>query len=128
MLNLGVALYLMMTVRILCLVELIKTFSSNIVNLSLLKYAFAGSPIQDVKNQPDFCINEPCMRHGTCENGPTTYTCICAPRYTGKNCEIDNGNPCGKKNPCKNGATCVDDNSGSYTCNCLMGYTGKSFL
>lgn len=33
----------------------------------------------------DYCLNEPCMRHGTCINDHkhNTYTCACLPRYTG---------------------------------------------
>jgi hypothetical protein len=32
---------------------------------------------------------------------------------------------CIKDEPCKNGATCVDDNKGDYTCNCKAGFRGK---
>lgn len=64
------------------------------------------------------------MRHGTCQNGLNSYTCMCAPRYTGKNCEIDNGNPCSKRNPCKNGGICRDDQIGNYFCLCLSGFSG----
>lgn len=73
----------------------------------------------------DFCINEPCMRQGTCINGQNTYSCVCSPRYTGKNCEIDMGNPC-EKNPmiCKNSGIC-EENMGNYICNCLPGFTGN---
>ncbi|CAG9772773.1 unnamed protein product [Ceutorhynchus assimilis] len=76
----------------------------------------------------DYCLNEPCMIHGTCINdhNHNTYTCACLPRYTGKNCEIDQGNPC-ERRPyyCKNGATCVSDQRGDYDCVCEPGFTGK---
>ncbi|XP_076260124.1 cell polarity complex component crumbs [Rhynchophorus ferrugineus] len=77
----------------------------------------------------DYCINEPCMRHGTCINdhNHNTYTCACLPRYTGKNCEIDLGNPCERRPPtCKNGATCITDPMGDYNCICNPGYSGKN--
>nr|CAH7754904.1 unnamed protein product [Callosobruchus chinensis] len=75
----------------------------------------------------DFCVTEPCMRHGTCLSGTNSYTCVCAPRYTGKNCEMDLGNLCEKKtpyckpNPCLNGGVCTDGFA-NFTCDC--GHTG----
>ncbi|XP_066252818.1 protein crumbs [Euwallacea similis] len=77
----------------------------------------------------DYCLNEPCMRHGTCINdyNHNTYTCACMPRYTGKNCEIDSGNPCEKRPPyCRNGGTCISDQKGDYDCVCAPGFTGRS--
>ncbi|XP_019763330.2 protein crumbs isoform X1 [Dendroctonus ponderosae] len=76
----------------------------------------------------DYCLNEPCMRHGTCINDHkhNTYTCACLPRYTGKNCEIDLGNPCDKRpSYCKNGATCILDQIGDYDCVCAPGFSGR---
>lgn len=65
------------------------------------------------------------MRQGVCMNGQNSYTCICSPRYSGKNCEIDLGNICEKKpNLCKNGGTCIENN-GNYICNCPPGFDGK---
>ncbi|XP_017770186.1 PREDICTED: protein crumbs isoform X2 [Nicrophorus vespilloides] len=73
----------------------------------------------------DFCKTEPCMMHGACKNEENTYSCICSPRYTGKNCEFDTGNPCDRvPSICRNG-TCIDDPSGYYRCNCFTGFTGK---
>lgn len=77
----------------------------------------------------DYCLNEPCMRHGTCINdhNHNTYTCACLPRYTGKNCEIDLGNPCERRKPtCKNGATCITDPMGDYRCICPPGFSGRN--
>ena len=34
--------------------------------------------------------------------------------------------PCALNNPCKNGATCADDNVGGYTCTCVNGYIGTN--
>ncbi|KAJ8920527.1 hypothetical protein NQ315_005396, partial [Exocentrus adspersus] len=74
----------------------------------------------------DYCLTEPCMRHGTCLSGKKTYTCACLPRYTGKNCEIDLGNPCDRKPAvCKNSATCIPDAVGDFSCTCPPGFTGK---
>lgn len=84
-----------------------------------------GDPKEKIQSY-DFCHTEPCMRHGTCINGHKTYTCACLPRYTGKNCEIDLGNPCDRKpSICKNSATCVPDVVGDYSCVCLPGFTGR---
>lgn len=66
------------------------------------------------------------MRHGKCINGETTYSCECSPRYRGKNCEIDLGNPCDRIPPlCKNGAKCSEDLMGYYSCTCPPNFTGK---
>ncbi|KAJ8978001.1 hypothetical protein NQ317_004546 [Molorchus minor] len=74
----------------------------------------------------DYCLTEPCMRHGTCVSGQNSYTCVCLPRYTGKNCEIDLGNPCEKTPPvCKNSGTCKAEPVGDFTCVCATGFTGK---
>ena len=35
--------------------------------------------------------------------------------------------PCDQNTaPCKNGATCLNDNQGSFTCTCPNGYTGTN--
>ena len=34
--------------------------------------------------------------------------------------------PCILSQPCKNSATCTNDNVGGYTCTCPRGYTGKN--
>lgn len=89
----------------------------------------AGVPLQELKLSSaryDFCMTEPCMRHGTCINGDTTYSCDCSPRYAGKNCEMDMGNPCDRSpSVCKNGARCVEDAMGYFTCVCQPGFTGR---
>lgn len=92
----------------------------------LNEYIFVGDPKEKILSY-DFCRTEPCMRHGTCINGQKTYSCACLPRYTGKNCEIDLGNPCDRKPTiCKNSGTCIPDVVGDYSCVCAPGFTGKS--
>lgn len=72
----------------------------------------------------DHCQADPCMRHGLCISRSDSYECHCAPRYSGKNCEVDTGPPC-LSEPCKNGGTCLDENRGDYKCICTSGYTGS---
>lgn len=70
------------------------------------------------------CAHEPCIMHGRCILLPDRYLCQCPPRYSGNNCQIDNGPPC-SRNPCKNNGKCVEDKTGDYTCYCLAGFAGK---
>lgn len=55
-------------------------------------------------------------------------TCVCGAGYSGTYCEELNS--CfSSRDPCKNGATCVDKQSGllnDYECKCMVGYTGKN--
>lgn len=39
----------------------------------------------------DYCSHAPCMMHGICVPRQNKYHCICQSRYSGNNCEIDNG-------------------------------------
>lgn len=39
----------------------------------------------------NYCHNEPCMMHGKCIPLLDGYECQCSARYSGKNCQIDNG-------------------------------------
>lgn len=39
----------------------------------------------------DFCHHEPCMMRGKCVSRLDRYECHCYARYSGNNCEIDNG-------------------------------------
>nr|XP_024214483.1 protein crumbs [Halyomorpha halys] len=72
----------------------------------------------------DHCANEPCMWHGRCIRLPDRYYCQCTPRYSGSNCQIDNGSPCDRV-PCKNNGKCYEDNTGDYTCICPQGFAGR---
>lgn len=71
----------------------------------------------------DHCAPNPCENGGTCTNGVSSYTCACAPGFTGASCEtpIDN---CASS-PCQNGGSCTNEPSG-YSCACAAGFTGAS--
>ncbi|XP_015514876.1 protein crumbs isoform X6 [Neodiprion lecontei] len=71
----------------------------------------------------DFCDHEPCMMHGTCVSRQDRYECHCFARYSGNNCQLDNGPPC-DSNPCQNGGSCTEDSRGNYSCTCIPGFTG----
>ncbi|GAB1868117.1 Protein crumbs [Camponotus japonicus] len=72
----------------------------------------------------DFCHHEPCMMHGKCVSRQDRYECHCYARYSGNNCQIDNGPPCESK-PCHNGGICIEDEDGNFVCNCKSGFTGN---
>ncbi|XP_034945316.1 protein crumbs isoform X2 [Chelonus insularis] len=72
----------------------------------------------------NYCHNEPCMMHGKCVSRQDRYECQCSARYSGKNCQIDNGSPC-NSNPCRNLGTCEENEIGDYTCTCAPGYAGR---
>lgn len=77
-----------------------------------------------VHAQDNFCINDPCMGHGLCISHTESYECLCTARYSGKNCQMDNGSPC-TKNPCLNAGNCAEDSRGDYQCQCAVNYAGK---
>uniref|UniRef100_A0A146LSY1 Delta-like protein n=2 Tax=Lygus hesperus TaxID=30085 RepID=A0A146LSY1_LYGHE len=72
----------------------------------------------------NYCTNHrPCRQGGTCFNtGQGSYTCACAPGYTGTDCEVKIDG-C-SHTPCLNGAKCVDEGSGGYQCECASGWQG----
>ncbi|XP_037806370.1 protein crumbs isoform X4 [Lucilia sericata] len=76
-----------------------------------------------LRNQ-DFCANDPCMGHGLCISHNDGYECRCTARYSGKNCQMDNGSPC-DRNPCSNSGACIEDSRGDYQCICTPNHTGK---
>ena len=68
------------------------------------------------------CVNNLCQNGATCVNGVNTYTCVCAPGYSGATCAtvIDN---CASA-PCQNGGTCTNViGAGTFTCACAPDYT-----
>ncbi|XP_034117692.1 protein crumbs isoform X6 [Drosophila albomicans] len=73
--------------------------------------------------QDNYCLNDPCMGHGTCTSNADGYECRCTARYSGKNCQKDNGSPCAK-NPCNNGGTCRENARGEYQCICDVNHSG----
>lgn len=80
---------------------------------------------KDVLTTPpvDHCYHEPCMRHGVCLSRADRYECHCAARYSGNNCQLDNGPPC-NSDPCLNGGHCEETKQGDYVCTCSQGYYG----
>ncbi|PAV81053.1 hypothetical protein WR25_01997 [Diploscapter pachys] len=83
--------------------------------------------------------DNPCSDHptlcgsssqGVCVNMPTNntdvgYLCICAPGYTGDNCESPAEDPC-LAEPCQNNGTCVSDMQlYTYNCDCTEDYFGE---
>ena len=36
----------------------------------------------------DECSSDPCMNGGTCTDGVNSYSCACAPGYSGEDCDI----------------------------------------
>ena len=56
-----------------------------------------------------------------CSDGINSFTCLCKPGYTGKNCQTDI-DECGST-PCLNGGTCRDLVA-SYECTCKKGWEG----
>ncbi|XP_078574850.1 uncharacterized protein LOC144861039 [Branchiostoma floridae x Branchiostoma japonicum] len=70
----------------------------------------------------DKCSSAPCQNGATCqeEDNGTSFTCQCAPGFTGTLCETDI-NEC-TTSPCVHG-TCTNG-VGSYTCICENGWEG----
>lgn len=77
-----------------------------------------------IREPVDHCKNVPCMQHGQCISRPDSYQCHCTSRYSGKNCEVDTGNPC-LTYPCNHGGSCHELQDGNFKCVCAAGYTGK---
>ncbi|XP_078616505.1 sushi, von Willebrand factor type A, EGF and pentraxin domain-containing protein 1-like isoform X5 [Branchiostoma floridae x Branchiostoma japonicum] len=75
----------------------------------------AGKPSLDVNE----CASNPCMNGGSCVDHINTFTCLCAPGYSGINCQTDI-NKCGPNNaPCDH--RCHERGSG-YKCKCKKGF------
>ena len=57
----------------------------------------------------NYCTNHrPCQNDGICQNsGAGHYTCICAPGFSGTNCEREIKQCTDERNPCLHGGTCV---------------------
>lgn len=66
-----------------------KKFSGGTSNLGGGTGASAAATVPAT----DFCGHEPCMMHGKCVSRQDRYECHCYARYSGNNCQIDNGRP-----------------------------------
>uniref|UniRef100_A0AAF5PQC7 Cadherin domain-containing protein n=2 Tax=Wuchereria bancrofti TaxID=6293 RepID=A0AAF5PQC7_WUCBA len=70
------------------------------------------------------CAASPCKNEGTCiPSSEKAYDCVCPPRYSGSNCEIDL-TPCVSR-PCPRGVECINLHNDFY-CSCPHGFTGKT--
>ncbi|XP_065910138.1 neurogenic locus notch homolog protein 1-like isoform X2 [Dysidea avara] len=106
----------------------INFFNSEFVRLNIsclgkifgcLPMKFSGSKTSTYST--DFCsIINPCNNGATCVSGDSSFTCNCAPNYSGLLC--DDFDHCSSQ-PCQNGATCANSRD-SYTCNCPDGFEG----
>lgn len=64
-----------------------------------------------------------CANGGTCMNTPGSFTCNCAPGFTGTTCSTD-VDEC-QSSPCQNGGTCTDLLN-AFLCDCVAGYAGRT--
>jgi len=79
------------------------------------------------------CARRPCLNGATCLSSSTTpgvaasaadYSCLCAPKFTGKNCET-RINVCLTEKPCRNGGLCqATEEAGGFQCRCSLGFGG----
>ncbi|CAL4154580.1 unnamed protein product, partial [Meganyctiphanes norvegica] len=93
---------------------------------------WGSCPLPDGKDctgyEEDNCFAVDCNRHGVCLTMSDSYLCQCYSRYTGEQCEIDQGPLCSLNLvTCDNGGVCQEDSQGNKTtCACPIGYTGVS--
>ncbi|CAK6981212.1 protein delta homolog 2 isoform X5 [Scomber scombrus] len=59
--------------------------------------------------------------HGSCQQ---PWQCSCEAGWGGRFCDKDL-HVCSEQRPCRNGATCVMEDSGDYTCLCPEGFHGR---
>ncbi|BET00878.1 Laminin G domain [Nesidiocoris tenuis] len=100
--------------------------SSNVQSHNV-QWGACPLPLGPCSSVRDPCAYDPCMKRGHCIllSNNHNYVCKCYPRYSGPNCQIDNGPPC-DRHPCLNGGNCVEDAMGSYQCYCPAGWAGKN--
>ncbi|XP_061913900.1 protein delta homolog 2 [Entelurus aequoreus] len=67
------------------------------------------------------CVPTPGCVHGSCRR---PWQCECLPGWAGRFCDKDL-DACSRQ-PCRNGASCVMDDSGEYTCACLPDFYGPN--
>lgn len=67
-----------------------------------------------------FCRTDPCLNGGSCQAALGSFSCSCAPGFTGPRCaqDVDEclSSPCGP-------GTCTD-HVASFTCTCPPGFRG----
>ncbi|XP_072033086.1 uncharacterized protein [Amphiura filiformis] len=71
------------------------------------------------------CESNPCLNGALCFDNDGGFMCECTDGFRGITCEqvvrpCDDG-----QNPCKNGATCVEESPTSVLCLCAAGYDGQ---
>ncbi|XP_009320420.1 PREDICTED: LOW QUALITY PROTEIN: neurogenic locus notch homolog protein 1 [Pygoscelis adeliae] len=77
------------------------------------------------ENDSRTCGNLHCLNGGTCISIHKSSKCMCAPAFTGPECQYPASSPC-TSNPCYNGGTCefFSDASPYYRCNCPANFNG----
>ncbi|NIG61534.1 protein delta-like [Pontoporia blainvillei] len=74
------------------------------------------------------CTSTPCANNGTCvnlDNGQ--YECFCAPGFSGRDCQKQDGPCVVDGSPCQHGGSCVDDEgrASHASCLCPPGFSGN---
>ena len=92
--------------------------------LSKQRYVLTSYTGKNCDINIDDCADQPCGRHGRCQDGTNNYTCNCDLGFVGTNCQY-NIDDC-ENNPCLNGGQCWDGEN-KYKCDCKDGFTGKYF-
>uniref|UniRef100_A0A2A4J5X8 Protocadherin-like wing polarity protein stan n=1 Tax=Heliothis virescens TaxID=7102 RepID=A0A2A4J5X8_HELVI len=66
----------------------------------------------------DLCYSSPCINNGTCVRREGGYTCVCAPGFTGVNCEtVLTSATCATQSAvCRSGSQCVSVREGGFVC------------
>ncbi|XP_078574895.1 uncharacterized protein LOC144861071 [Branchiostoma floridae x Branchiostoma japonicum] len=72
----------------------------------------------------DQCSSASCQNGATCQGGVTSFTCQCAPGFTGTLCETSLDVDDCASDPCWFGGTCVDGYR-DFSCVCPEGFAGK---
>ena len=70
----------------------------------------------------EICDSNPCENGGVCDDKIDSYTCHCAPGFTGSKCERE-VDEC-SSSPFENGGTCMDRVNG-FICVCPAGFCGN---
>lgn len=92
--------------------------------VDLIADARFGQGVTECPNL-NLCASNSCQNGGTCVNTLESFTCECAPGFTGGLCEID---ICAVSNPCQNNGVCYVDSEDPTTllCNCSAPFVGQT--